>query len=265
MFVVGFMCLLLCCYRYVDGTLDSTVLLTDHDNASTDSSSVIANSLNDPTNPTPNLAVTDDDMLDGGGSVSGTGVGKRKALAIQFSVEHSGKGSLEQSENLKGKLGSKVVPMSDNHSETQSLQSKSSVAMFHKLNENGKGYEEHSLVLLRHILIFVSMVVCGMSIASMTMSKDVIGKGVSGVITTALEGERQTYQQGVAYWAQMLVTNATGGQMRLGFNDINQEMSNSLNIFVSATNELMLDHPPDSTDLVDLSLVSLIDCVGVGC
>lgn len=124
----------------------------------------------------------------------------RKGLNIQFDSAHDDGDDEQRSlrsarlPGAKGGVSSKVVPM-DNHSENLSVQSKGSVAMFHKLVESGKYVEEHSLVLLRRILIVVSLVVLAMSLAAMQLSKAVVRNGMQNVVLTSLEGERQTYVQ----------------------------------------------------------------------
>ena len=122
------------------------------------------------------------------------GAAKRKSMTIQFDSAHVDESDDGNNGKAPGRASSKVYPM-DQHSAASSTQSKSSVAMFHKAMENNKLFEEHSLVLLRRLLRVVSLVVAGLSMGAMALSKSVVSEGVANVVVTALEGERQTYQQ----------------------------------------------------------------------
>jgi hypothetical protein len=98
----------------------------------------------------------------------------------------------------KGLGSSKVQPIDHGPEfdrETGSISSKSTSSSIHKAIENGKSYEEHGLVLLRKLLMIVSVFVVALSMATMTISKNVISGGVDSVHLTALEGSRETYHQ----------------------------------------------------------------------
>ena len=154
--------------------------------------------------PSPHRSSVDDDGLD---CESTRGPRKR---GIQFSTSPSahnndddddddddGKHALAVVEKPHSRRGSKVYPVDEGleaRSATSSIQSKSSVALFHKAVEHSDKYEEHSLVLLRRLLIIVSLFVCAMSVATMQISKRVITEGMDGAIVTAQAGARQINQ-----------------------------------------------------------------------
>ena len=124
---------------------------------------------------------------------------RRKRTSIKFqqstAFETTSSDSVAKGSGKSGGASSKVHPVDAGIAENASVASRSSVSVFHKAIESGKAYEEHSLVLLRRLLIVVSLVVVGLSLANMAISKAVITNGLENIQLTALEGDRQAQQQ----------------------------------------------------------------------
>ena len=111
----------------------------------------------------------------------------KKRQSIQFS----------EGEPSRAAGKSKVVPMSaaDNQSDAPSVMSRTTVSAFHKALARGQEYEEHSLSLLRRLLLIVSVSIIGLSLATMSISKTVIAGGVASAIELCSGGDRSIAQQ----------------------------------------------------------------------
>ena len=79
--------------------------------------------------------------------------------------------------------------------DASSMGSKSTVSAIHRAIEIGKAYEEPGLLILRRLLLVVLVMVIGLSLATMDMSKAVIREGFDGVTITRYEGKRQVLHQ----------------------------------------------------------------------
>lgn len=101
--------------------------------------------------------------------------------------------------SAKQARSTKVLPITANDrdggaSESASVLSRSTVSTFHKVIENSHDYEEHSLTILRWLLMAVIAVVLALSMSTMTMARKTISDGMVSIMGTALEGERQHHE-----------------------------------------------------------------------
>jgi uncharacterized lipoprotein YehR (DUF1307 family) len=147
---------------------------------------------------------------------------------------------------------SRVLPVvaNDAVSEGASVQSKSTVSAFHRALEKGLLRPDPVLTALRRLLFAVCVVIVGLAMATTSISKTVLDKGVQSAVTLTLVGDRLVTQQASAFWAQSLCAKSVGCNTRLDFQQMNSELRRYLQELKGFHDELLTHYLPTSPEEV---------------